>query len=130
MKPPRPDLKMGDLADGKIVTKIDPESGEIKLTDLSGIIALADAIPDMGLSVNLLENVIDTYHAEALVSILKEHPTLKSLKCTKGVLHQLISGGMCSAEKKRAAAERLEQERQQAMAAARQVRDMHMLDCI
>jgi hypothetical protein len=35
---------------------------------------------------------------------------------------------MCSAEEKRAAAEKLEQERQQAMAAARQVRDIRMLD--
>jgi hypothetical protein len=32
---------------------------------------------------------------------------------------------MCSAEEKRAAAEKLEQERQHAMAAARQVRDIH-----
>ena len=36
-----------------------------------------------------------------------------------------VRARMCSAEEKRAAAERLEQERQQAMAAARQVRDIH-----
>jgi hypothetical protein len=37
---------------------------------------------------------------------------------------------MCHAEEKRAAAEKLEQERQQAMVVARQVRDIHMLGCI
>jgi hypothetical protein len=41
-----------------------------------------------------------------------------------------VRARMCSAEEKRAAAERLEQERQQAMAAARQVRDTHRLGCI
>jgi hypothetical protein len=46
MEPPRPDLKMGDLVDGKTVT-IDPRNGLIKLRDFSGIITLADAIPDM-----------------------------------------------------------------------------------
>jgi hypothetical protein len=37
-----------------------------------------------------------------------------------------VRARMCSAEEKRAAAEKLEE----AMAAARQVRDIHMLDCI
>jgi hypothetical protein len=44
-----------------------------------------------------------------------------------------VRARMCSAkesEEKRAAAERLEQERQQAMEAARQVRDIHRLDSI
>jgi hypothetical protein len=41
-----------------------------------------------------------------------------------------VRARLCSAKEKRAAAERLEQERQQAMAAARQVRNIHMLDCI
>ena len=41
-----------------------------------------------------------------------------------------VRARMCSAEEKRAAAEKLEQERQQAMAAARQVRDIRMLGCI
>jgi hypothetical protein len=47
----------------------------------TGITALANAIPDMGAisSVNLLKNRIGSDQAEALVSILKEHPTLKSL---------------------------------------------------
>jgi hypothetical protein len=40
-----------------------------------------------------------------------------------------VRARMYSAEQKRAAAEKLEQERQQAMAAARQVRDIRMLDC-
>ena len=39
-----------------------------------------------------------------------------------------VRARMYSAEEKRAAAEKLEQERQQAMAAARQVRDIRMLD--
>jgi hypothetical protein len=41
-----------------------------------------------------------------------------------------VRARMCSAEEKRAAAEKLEQERQQAMAAARQVRDIRMFDSI
>jgi hypothetical protein len=41
-----------------------------------------------------------------------------------------VRARMYSAEEKRAAAEKLEQERQQAMAAARKVRDIRMLDCI
>jgi hypothetical protein len=46
-----------------------------------GIIALANAIPDMRaiLSVNLLQNNIGIDQAKALVSMLKEHPTLTSL---------------------------------------------------
>jgi hypothetical protein len=46
-----------------------------------GVIALANAIKDMGamLSVNLLKNDIGVEQARALVIILKEHPTLKSL---------------------------------------------------
>ena len=41
-----------------------------------------------------------------------------------------VRARMYSAEERRAATERLEQERQQAMAAARQVRDIRMLDSI
>jgi hypothetical protein len=49
--------------------------------DMSGVIALANVIPDMRAisSVNLLMNRIGVDQAKALVSILKEHPTLKSL---------------------------------------------------
>jgi hypothetical protein len=54
--------------------------------DMSGVVALADAIPDMrALScANLLKNGIDADQANALVSTLKEHPTLKSLCGNKG----------------------------------------------
>jgi Leucine-rich repeat (LRR) protein len=56
----------------------------LPLTEIAaviGIIALADAIPDMGgiLSLNLLKNGIGVEQARALVIILKEHSTLKSL---------------------------------------------------
>jgi Ran GTPase-activating protein (RanGAP) involved in mRNA processing and transport len=49
--------------------------------DMSGVIALANALPDMGaiLSVNLLKNHIGVYQAHVLASILKDHHTLKSL---------------------------------------------------
>jgi Leucine-rich repeat (LRR) protein len=51
-----------------------------------GAIAIADVLPGMGAisSVNLLENDIGTDQAEALASILKEHPTLKSLCGNRG----------------------------------------------
>jgi hypothetical protein len=47
----------------------------------TGVAALANAIPDMRaiLSLNLLQNDISIDQAKALTSILKEHPTLKSL---------------------------------------------------
>jgi hypothetical protein len=43
-----------------------------------GIIAIANAIPDMGAisSVNLLKNRIDSDQAEALASMLTDYPTL------------------------------------------------------
>jgi hypothetical protein len=65
------------------------------LTDTSGIIAIADAIPDMGaiLSVNLLKNDIGVEQARALVSILKEHPTLKSLCGNNGDETELDMSG-------------------------------------
>jgi hypothetical protein len=51
-----------------------------------GIIAIANAIPDMRAisSVNLLKNGIGSDQAEALISMLKEHPTLKSLCGIRG----------------------------------------------
>jgi hypothetical protein len=51
-----------------------------------GIIAIANVIPDMGaiLSVNLLKNNIPMEQAKALASILKDHPTLKSLCGSSG----------------------------------------------
>jgi hypothetical protein len=51
-----------------------------------GLIAIANAIPNMGAisSVNLLQNKIGSDQAEELASILKEHPTLKSLCGNRG----------------------------------------------
>jgi hypothetical protein len=51
-----------------------------------GAIAIANAVKDMGAlsCANLLKNGIDVDQANALVSILKEHPTLKSLCGNKG----------------------------------------------
>jgi hypothetical protein len=53
---------------------------------VTGVTALANAIPDMGAisSVNLLENNINIEQAQALMIILKEHPALKSLCGNKG----------------------------------------------
>jgi hypothetical protein len=63
--------------------------------DMSGIVALADVIPDMGAisSANLLMNDIDTNQAKALVLILKEHPTLKSLCGNSGDETELHMSG-------------------------------------
>jgi hypothetical protein len=62
---------------------------------------LADAIKNNGaiLLVNLLKNSIGVDQAKGLVSILKEHPTLKSLCGNKGNETELdMSGKMGSAE--------------------------------
>jgi hypothetical protein len=61
----------------------------------AGIIALANAIPDMGAisSANLLKNGIGSDQAEALVSMLQEHPTLKSLCGIKGNETELDMSG-------------------------------------
>jgi hypothetical protein len=68
------------------ITELDISENHLGLntgwgTDASGITAIADAIPDMGAisSVNLLKNRIGIDQAQTLASILKEHPTLKSL---------------------------------------------------
>jgi hypothetical protein len=60
-----------------------------------GVITLADAIKDMGAisSVNLLKNDISVAQAEDLVSILKEHPTLKSLCGNSGDETELDMSG-------------------------------------
>ena len=66
-----------------------------------GAIAIANAIPDMGaiLSVNLLKNKICVEQAKALASILKEHPTLKSLCGNSGEETELdMSGKKIGAE--------------------------------
>jgi hypothetical protein len=67
----------------------------------SGVIALANAIKDMRaiLSVNLLANGIGVEQARALVIILKEHPTLKSLCGNNGDETELdMSGKMNGTE--------------------------------
>jgi hypothetical protein len=63
--------------------------------DMSGIIILANVIKDMGAisSVNLLKNDMGTDQAQALVSILKEHPSLKSLCGNKGDETELDMSG-------------------------------------
>jgi hypothetical protein len=66
-----------------------------------GIIALANAISDMRAisSANLLENGIPMEQAKALASILKEHPTLKSLCGNSGEEMEVdMSGKMNGAE--------------------------------
>jgi hypothetical protein len=68
---------------------------------MSGIIALTNVIPGMGAisSVNLLKNHIGVDQAQALVTILKEHSTLKSLCGNNGDETELdMSGKMNSAE--------------------------------
>ena len=46
MNPPRQGLKVGHLVDDKRIVQID-SSGNIKVQDLSGVVALANAIKDM-----------------------------------------------------------------------------------
>jgi hypothetical protein len=60
-----------------------------------GPAAIADAIKNMGaiLSVNLLNNKIGVDQAKALASILKEHPTLKSLCGNSGEETELDMSG-------------------------------------
>jgi hypothetical protein len=75
------DLSMNRLG-GTFQYYRDDGSGFGRFTaTLEGPKAIADAIKDMRaiLSVNLLKNDIGVAQAEDLISILKEHPTLKSL---------------------------------------------------
>jgi Ran GTPase-activating protein (RanGAP) involved in mRNA processing and transport len=68
-------------------SKMGKESGKWNAeADMSGIIALAGIIPGMRAisSVNLLKNNIGIDQAKNLVSILKEHPTLKTICGIKG----------------------------------------------
>jgi hypothetical protein len=71
------------------------------LSPTPGIIVLANTIPNMRAlsSVNLLKNKIGIDPAEALVSMLNEHPTLKSLCGNKGNETELnLSGKMNGSE--------------------------------
>lgn len=54
--------------------------------DMSGVVAICGAIPTMGalVSANLLNNKMDVEQVQNLVTILKEHATLKSLCGNKG----------------------------------------------
>jgi hypothetical protein len=67
----------------------------VSFSDSTGVIALADTVKHMGaiLSVNLLENSIYTNQAEALVSMINEHPTLKSLCGNRGNETELDMSG-------------------------------------
>jgi hypothetical protein len=71
------------LKGNKVITELNIADNNLANNgdDMSGVIALADVIPDIGAisSANLLLNNIGVDQAEELVSILKEHPTLKSL---------------------------------------------------
>jgi hypothetical protein len=86
----------------KVTRAVDGDGELIVLipADMSGVIAIVNAIPDMGaiLSVNLLKNNIGVAQAEGLVRILKEHPTLKSLCGNTGNETELnMSGKMYGA---------------------------------
>jgi hypothetical protein len=80
MQPPRKGLKVGDLVDGDPVAEIH-SAGQIKITYISGIIAIADAMPDMGaLSlVNVMGNRIGKEMLSKLEDIMHSKPNLVSL---------------------------------------------------
>jgi hypothetical protein len=64
-------------------------------SDMSGVIAISDAIPTMGalVSANILYNGIGVEQAKVIADILKEHPTLKSLCGNKGDETELNMAG-------------------------------------
>jgi Ran GTPase-activating protein (RanGAP) involved in mRNA processing and transport len=74
------------LKGNQVVTELNISYNRMGQNACYGVIAIADAIPDMGAisSVNLLKNDIGVAQAEDLVIILKDHPTLKSLCGNKG----------------------------------------------
>jgi hypothetical protein len=88
------DISSNSLADAEYSDESDEEE-EIMETDFSGIIAIVNTIPNMGAisSVNLLKNDIGVAQAEDLVSILKAHPTLKSLCGNSGDETELDMSG-------------------------------------
>jgi hypothetical protein len=94
------------LRGNQVITELNIASNNLCWTngaaaDMSGVVALADIIPDMRaiLSVNLLKNNIGVEQAQALVVILKEHSTLKSLCGNNGDETELdMSGKMKGAE--------------------------------
>ena len=72
MKPPRQGLKRGDNVDGKTVTSIAGD-GDIKLTDFSGVVALADGIKNNGAltSLNLASNELEAEGAKHVAEAIK-----------------------------------------------------------
>jgi hypothetical protein len=80
------DVKVGEILDGNPVVEVHSSATHIKVLQISGMKAVANAIRDMEAisSVNLLLNGIGVDQAQNLVSILREHPTLKTLCGTKG----------------------------------------------
>jgi Leucine-rich repeat (LRR) protein len=80
ISPPRQGLQKGDVVDGKTVTTI-YDNGNIRVTDLSGILAIVNAIKDMRAlsSANLLGNSIPTEQAQELVKIMRSKENLTTL---------------------------------------------------
>jgi hypothetical protein len=81
MKPPKQDLEVGHLVDGKHIVEIRKTpvlshtvrgDGDIKVQDLSGAIALADAIEDMRVmtSLNLASNSLGVKGAKIIAASL------------------------------------------------------------
>ena len=70
-------------------------SNDISDVDMSGVIAIGDAIPTMGalVSANLLNNKIGVEQAQNLATIFKEHASLKSLCGNKGDETELDMSG-------------------------------------
>jgi hypothetical protein len=95
IKAPKKGIKVGELIDGNPVTKEEDSDGEIRILQLHGIRAIANAIKDMRAisSVNVLGNEIGIEQAQVLAAILKEHPTLKSLCGHKGDETELNMSG-------------------------------------
>jgi hypothetical protein len=83
------------LQGNQIMTELNISSNQMFWNDISGVAALTDVVRGMGaiLSVNLLKNGIGVKQAQALASILKEHPTLKSLCGNKGDETELDMSG-------------------------------------
>jgi hypothetical protein len=84
------------LKGNQVITELNISSNDLaRWANMSGVIALADVIPDMGAisSVNLIKNRIGSDQAEALVSMHKEHPTPKSLCGNRGDETELDMSG-------------------------------------
>jgi Ran GTPase-activating protein (RanGAP) involved in mRNA processing and transport len=89
MDPPHQDLKVGDLVDGKQISTVDEDDGQIYVEDLSGIRALADAIPDMRALTKLDISNNSLEQGEALQQII-EYCNTKGIELDN---HERESGG-------------------------------------